>query len=284
MQTESHSGPLPPGLAAELLAFATRFSHSLGAAGRFRVELGPDPSRFFASLGRPTYFLCRHDGLICGSLALSLDPKLGSAYLGELKTAPGPQRGRILLSLADAAKTWLGEEGIAACHAFVMAGSASPLDYTGRLGLPRMERLLEAGIDLVPTTPGIPDDGVEEVLLPPDLRAAQRPRLLRCRSASARLLDTWAAKRLYDPSGREIRRLHLGRLVFESPEDAEDLIRHAASQAAARSAEGLFLALRPEERRRLPARLLASWPEPAKYAVYGHGHETWNQSLCSAEV
>jgi len=284
MKIELHRGPLSADVAWELSDFAAGFSHSLGQAGRFRVELGPDPSRFFRSLGDSVFVLARHEERLCGSLALSLNPDVGSVYLGELKTAPGPQRGRILLALAAAAKSWMKEQNVVPCHAFVMDGSVSPVDYTGRLGLPPLTRLLDASIDLVPASFGHFSEEVEESPLPMLLRSSQTPLLLLCRSASARLLDTWAAKRLFDPEGKEIRRLHLGRLEFDAPEDAVTLMRHAAARAAQVSARGLFLAMRPQGRRRLPFDLLAAWPEPAKYAVFGHGHERWDQPLCSSEI
>lgn len=299
-----------PELAAELEKFERAFTYPLGADRRFFISHGADYSRFYRAIDGQSgaVIVVRHrEGRVLGTLGLARRPLRFPdgqirhvAYLGDLKIAPGLERGRVLMHLATIAQEyWAALQDAKIGYGIVMDGTTSlPPQYTGRLGLPPFRKLEQLAILRLPIETGVGIDPAYGCDTPiadkrfaclstgafaalggePAERSEFSPVPLASPddTACGLLEDTMRAKRLFALDGREIRSAHLAQFAYRDPEAGVRLLRQAVARcAASHGAPALFVAL---PRRDLPdfqARL-AGVPGVvvAGATVYGTGFDT----------
>jgi hypothetical protein len=302
-------GPPPPDLAARLLAFEAQFRYPLGAGRRFRIDHGPDPTRFFRSLGPAVGIVDEHEGAIRGVIGAALrqiclpgGEVRNAVYVGDLKLDPRARGGRTLVRLATAVREWAA--GRAACaFSVVMGGTpASPQQYTGRLAIPAFAPIGEIAVLRLPTAGATGAQRADDKWLA-TAAAAQACRLALCASrcccqggepslrselspvdlvapdgaACGRLEDTRRAKRLIADDGTEMLSAHVSGLAYADTPAAAALIEVARRRAAALGLPALFVAVPVEDAEPLCSRLPPDTVR-APATVYGHGLErgTWN--------
>lgn len=308
--------------AAALEQFEREFSYPLGKAGRFRISHGQDYSAFFRAMGEASLLMARKEGRVLGMLATvmrKLWMRAGSGgpvsreahLLCDLKVIPESRGSTVLASLIRAAKQRIEASRSHACYCVVMEGTAkSPLDYTGRLGIPKFGKLAEIMVLRVPvrypairreagqvslsearevrdrlSPRGILFDGSEH-----RLRSRMEPVPLKTpdNMACGIVEDTLSAKRLFEESGREMLSAHVSGFAFATPSDGAALLNQAQMVAAAVGFSAIFAAVP----RRLAAPLVAALSGqglgeavPAPAEVYGYdfpaGLDWW---LDTAEI
>jgi len=262
----------PPALSAQALAsFEAQFRYPLGEAGTFSVSHGEDYSRFYRSIGQPSWcYLAEDSGLVVGSLCLARQRVQTEGadtllYLGDLKVLPRPDRGLVLRNLARAA---MQEQDLSARAAYgvVMDGTAAtPERYSGRVGIPAFRpcgKLSILRIDTGESVSAPPSakggeaaDDAEGMACYRELAAGSIASLggapaLRSRfppawliaaggGACGRLEDTLGAKRLVADSG-ELLSLHLACFAWTDPAAASQLLRRGLEIARERGYPAVF--------------------------------------------
>jgi hypothetical protein len=303
----------PPELAAELERFERQFAYPLGPGRSFRIDHGPEYPRFFRAMGEAVSLVARRGGRVVGTLGVALrelvtptGERTPSAYLGDLKIEPTARGGRVLPSLARAAREWVGARVVAA-FAVVMEGTrATPERYTGRLEIPAFREVGRVGVLRFDTSAAVPPspDWVVPVtfarsLLPtyargryhtdggtPAVRSATEPIGLVAPDGTACgwVEDTARAKRLIADDGVEMRSAHLSGVGYADPSAAAALIRAAIGVAAARSFPALFAAVAADEVGAVLQALPGVPVTVAPAVVYAAGLEPGVWNVNTAEI
>ena len=281
-------------LGAALERFERQFLYPLGPNRSFRVSHGRRYLPFFQAMGeaRLLVVLCGdevHGTLVIVTRRLARRPNNPSAdwsaspaiplrretpvhYLCDLKVHPEARSGPALASLFRRAGEIVRSSGSTACYAVVMQGTGRlPVEYTGRLGIPRFEQTGRIAILRLTPRPGgsVPATDCREVaadelsvayerLAPPGLslkghdshiRSVMIPVGLIDRSDAAcgLLEDTLLGKRLFTDGDEELRSAHLSCFAWSDPQAAARLLETAARAASVRGYPALFVAL-PEPR------------------------------------
>ncbi len=294
-----HAAPAPE-LARALAAFENQFRYPFGPGRTFRISHGEDYPRFFRAMGDGVSFIAMQEGSVIGTLSAAIRrlalPDAGErfvAYVGDLKVARGARRGRAVVALAHAAREWAAPRVDAAFSVVMDGTSATPENYSGRLGIPPLERLGKivvfqlrtvrepAGLPAFFTTPasGLAchqrlragrctlSDGE------PEERSENPPQwlLLPEGSACGRIEDTLQAKRLFADDGAEMRSAHLSCLAYDSVRSGAEIIRTALHSAGPLGFGALFVAIAEPE----AASFAAALPEPplavAPATIFGTG-------------
>jgi hypothetical protein len=286
-------------LAGRLADFERQFDYPLGAADRFRISHGADYTRFFRAMGRATLLVMEEGAAIAGVLATVVRQLRGpdgseceAVYLGDLKVAPSARGGRALAGLLRGARDL--HAGATAGFSVVMEGTAvNPMQYTGRVGVPRFEPLAPLMVLRIPTTNSVDESDVRTVseaigtemyrklsagrispvTISPGERAAHSPVWLALPDCSAcgLLEDTLRAKRLIASSGAELLSAHLSAFASATPAAGARLLRRAATLAAGRDLPALFVAVPRGEADALLTALNLPDTICAPAAVYGTG-------------
>ena len=142
-----------------LEGFESGFSYPLGASERFTIRHGADYGRFFRAIGNSACFIALEQDRVIGAISVALRPLLlpdgrltQVAYLGDLKVLPSARGGPVMYRLVQRAASWAQVRSERA-FAVVMDGTRpTPDGYTGRAGLPRLERLASVCVIRLPLT------------------------------------------------------------------------------------------------------------------------------------
>ena len=309
MKLHRFTDDVPPDLGRALAEFEREFSYPLGPAERFRISHGEDYLPFFRAIGEPVLLVMEDAGKILGGIArvrrrLELRREEGGLveasvahYLCDLKVAAAARGTRVLGRLIGETKREIEASDSRACYCVVMAGTGRlPTDYTGRLGVPRFEKVGE--IVILRISPGGPFVKRGQVISLKDF-AVLRGRLARpgytatggesaYRSwmsplplvtpdgdACGMLEDTRRGKRLWLESGGELVSAHLSGFAYATPEAGAALLAAAVVRA-----QGPFFVALPWREMEVVRPLLdrLNFTE-AEAAVYGHDlemeHDWW---------
>lgn len=292
-----------------LAEFEREFSYPLGPSERFRISHGEDYLPFFRAIGEPVLLAMEEAGKIVGGIArvrrrLELRRDEGAVveesmahYLCDLKVAAAARGTRVLAQLIGKTKREIEASDSRACYCVVMAGTGRlPTDYTGRLGVPRFEKVGE--IVILRISPGGPFVKRCRVISMKDF-AVERGRLARAgytatggeseyRSwmsplplvtpsgdACGMLEDTRRGKRLWLESGGELVSAHLSGFAYSTPAAGAELLAAAVVRA-----QGPFFVALPVREMKVMRPLLDGLDfTEAEAIVYGHdleaGHDWW---------
>jgi hypothetical protein len=265
-------------LADELEQFEPQFRYPLGPGQNFSISHGRDYARFFRAIDRESgasFVAVNRAGKACGTLGVAIRPLLFptgeqrlAAYLGDLKTAPGPGRGWTLLRLATEATAWSIARGAVCAYGVVMDGTEKlPSNYTGKSGIHAFREVGKLCVIRIPT----PDSAVDEsaateidaaaaedyfrklsagTFAPlggdPHRRSAIAPIALVASDTSACgiLEDTRNAKRLILDGGEEMLAAHLSKFAYRDPASGARLIREALGRCRRQNiAPALFVSV-----------------------------------------
>ena len=133
-----------PWLGEAMERFEEQFHYPLGGDASFRISHGRDYLPFFQAIGDATVFVAERDGEVLGTVAGIRRPlRLPSGevqtatYLCDLKVSPAARHGRTLLLLARELQACWHAQGGGCGYSVVMDGTRqTPMDYTGRGGIP----------------------------------------------------------------------------------------------------------------------------------------------------
>jgi hypothetical protein len=309
MKLHRFTEEVPPVMGRALAEFEREFSYPLGPTERFRISHGEDYLPFFRAIGEPVVLAMEDAGTIVGGIArvrrrLELRRDEGAVveesvahYLCDLKVAAAARGTRVLARLIGETKRGIEASDSLACYCIVMAGTGRlPTDYTGRLGVPRFEKVGE--IVILRISPGGSFVKRGRVISMKDF-AVLRARLARGgytatggesahRSwmaplplvtpggdACGLLEDTRRGKRLFLESGGELVSAHLSGFGYATPEAGAELL-----VAAVVRANGPFFVALPVREMEVMRPLLDGLDfTEAEAIVYGHdleaGHDWW---------
>ncbi len=280
-------------LGTALEQFERQFLYPLGPGRTFRVAHGRRYLPFFQAMGEARLLVALRGDEVHGTLVIVTrrfverakdSPPAGPPpplpprherpihYLCDLKVRPDARSGPALASLFRRAGEIVRSTGVPACYAVVMQGTGRlPVDYTGRLGIPRFEQAGRIAIlRLTPrqeaTIPArdcreVPVDELSvayERLAPPGLALTGHGSHLRSEmtpvglidrggAACGLLEDTLRGKRLFTDSDEELRSAHLSCFSWHDPQAAARLLESATHAACARGYPALFVSM-PESR------------------------------------
>ncbi len=294
---------IPQEVGAALAAFEREFSYPLGSFGRFRISHGEDYLPFFRAMGEAELLLLEEAGAVQGVLARvqRVIERRGEGrkeqmahYLCDLKLRAAARGSLVLPRLIRETKRRIEGSGSHSCYCVVMEGTGKlPTDYTGRLGVPRFERLGEILIlrigaarqerGLVELSPGdfaalhsrLAAPGYAATGAIPSLRSLMEPLHLATAAGDACgvLEDTRRGKRLYVEDGPEMLSAHLSRFAYASPQAGARLLGKAAALAGEQGMEALFVAV-PKQASDALLQHLGDLPITlAPAVVYGHALE-----------
>ena len=304
-----------PDLARALEQFEGQFRYPLGAHRFFRIMHGPDYPRFFRAMGEGICFVAEKDERILGVMGAAIRPlampdgtERDVVYLGDVKTAPAARGGRTLLRLAEAVRAWAGTR-VESAYAVVMDGTtATPVRYTGRLGIPLFSEVGKVMV-LHFDSAGFTDNPDPRWLATREMGGACYDRLsggsYACRGgdpsersemtplwlmapderACGRLEDTRRAKRLMVDDGAEMRSAHLSCFAYAEPISGAGLLRMALRQAARHGFPGLFVSVPAGKAPALREALNDEKLTVAPATVFGACLESWDSWMMnSAEI
>lgn len=281
-------------LAPRLEEFERQFRYPLGPSRTFRVSHGRCYLPFFQAMGETRLLVATRDEEVLGTLAIvtrrlverpnSADVGGSTAaarttarakpihYLCDLKVHPEARGGPVLASLFRRAGEIVRATGSVACYSVVMQGTGRlPVEYTGRLGVPRFEPAGRLAILRLTPRPDSRSTAADcrrisadelaaafERLAAPRLSAEGGARLLRSEmtpvglidrsgAACGLLEDTLLGKRLFTDSDEELRSAHLSYLAWSDSQAAARLLEAATHTARISGYPALFACL-PEPR------------------------------------
>ena len=307
MKLHRFTDEVPAATGRALAEFEREFSYPLGPSEHFRISHGEDYLPFFRAIGEPVLLAMEDAGKIVGGIARvrrRLDLRHGAGaeesvahYLCGLKVAAAARGTAVLARLIGETKRGIEAGDSQACYCVVMAGTGRlPTDYTGRLGVPRFEKVGE--IVILRISPGGPFVKRCRVISTTDF-AAIRGRLARSGYAATggeseyrswmsplplvtpggdacgMLEDTRRGKRLFLESGGELVSAHLSGFAYATPEAGAELLAAAVVRA-----QGPFFAALPLRQMEAMRTLLdgLNFTE-AGACIYGHGlecgHDWW---------
>lgn len=285
-------------LQPQLADFEADFVYPLGAAAGFRISHQPEYPRFFHSLGTAasTWVLHRQHTLVGVFSAVTRhlqqpgQQPLSALYLGDLRLAAEHRRQHALWQLCRAMQSQHPQN--TAAFSIVMTGTAvTPVDYSGRLGLPALRPLADLAILQLATAPAAPElqplppaagatlfatlagDCVWSLSGQPALRSRHPPQWWATPDGNAcgRLEDSALAKQLRHSDGRSLPCAHLACWSYRTPAAALRLLHGALGQAARLGWPTLFTALAWPRWLQLQQHLADFQPQLASATVYGAG-------------
>lgn len=294
--------PGPP-LADALMEFEGQFTYPLGTGRSFRIDHGRDYPQFYRAIGHARCFVAEESGKVLGVLAVAIRPvqladgrSVPAAYIGDVKIAPGPRRGSVLLRAAKEAQPWC-ESRATAAFGVVMDGTAIvPSAYTGRLGIPpfapvgklvvlRLKCTKEGAVGrpCFPVTEAqgrqcLHRFGRDRVLCPPG-DPAVRSEIESAwfvhddGAACGCLEDTRQAKRLIADDGAEMVSAHLSGFAYREVGAGAALVRSILGKAAALQFPALFVAVAAEQAEELCIALRDIEMVRAPATVFAYGIE-----------
>ncbi len=315
MKVSRISGTPSPALARSLAAFETPFTYPLGPGRFFRITHCDDYPLFFRAMGDEACFVAQHHDRVVGVLGTAIrklsmpdGTQTTTAYLGDLKIAPGARGGLVLARLAQAADDWL-RPNVTSAFGVVMGGtSLLPSAYSGRAGIPPFQdvgRLMILRLSSQEKSPArdpgnfqtTPETGLacyarlsDGRYFCPPLDAQKRSQTTPVwlmnpdGSACGMLEDTRKAKRLINDDGSELLSAHLSCFACENPAAGAKLIKVALQNLAEFALPALFVAVADSDAEDLRGSLPGVTILAAPATVFGAGLKpgTWN--INSSEI
>lgn len=304
MKLHRFTEEVPPATGRALAEFEREFTYPLGPTERFRISHGEDYLPFFRAIGDAELLAMEEAGRIVGGIARvrrRLEFRRGDGamaeaslahYLCDLKVASAARGTAVLARLIGETRRTIEASDSRACYCVVMEGTGRlPTDYTGRLGVPRFEKIGE--VVILRISPGGSLVRRCRVISMKDFTAI-RGRLARrgytatggesahrsWRSplplvtpdgdACGMLEDTRRGKRLWLESGGELVSAHLSGFAYATPEAGAELLAAAVGRA-----EGpFFVALPVRQWEAMKSLLEGLHFTEAGASVYGHGLES----------
>lgn len=272
MRVHTIFGPPPETL--HFTNFEKQFFYPLGPGRSFYIEHSQDYPLFFKSMGEGCCFVAEQENQVLGTLGVSYRPIFfpdGSTqnvlYVGDLKIVPRARSGSVLWRLFKALKIW-AEDKKGPIFGVVMDGTLkTPLAYTGRMGLPLLDKIASISILKISTKAAASRDFFRDNEAPfeqyQDLLRQQQERGYACGSSKSELRsereaiwlvdpegkacgmleDTRKCKRLFEDQGTEIKSAHLSYFAFTCPERGWALIEEALTQCKTWDYPSLFVAV-----------------------------------------
>lgn len=282
----------PPGWMGEALErFERQFSYPLGAGQRFRISHGRDYLPFFQAMGTASVLVVERAGEVLGTLtrverwaSLPCDnfaPKLVH-YLCDLKVAASARGSRVLPLLMRETRRQIEASGSLSCYAIVMGGTGRlPTDYTGRVSIPRFEKLGDIMIVRVSAATSEPqslksgdfrhmDNSIRITGGQHALRSSMTPISVREGDASAVLEDTRRGKRLWIDGAGELLSAHLSHFQFRTIQSAATLLQKAAIEAQRSGFPAFFTAIPQAVWNQLQPALHALSVQESPASIFGH--------------
>lgn len=300
---------VPAATGRALAEFEREFTYPLGPSERFRISHGEDYLPFFRAIGEAELLAVEEAGRIVGGIARvrrRLEFRRGAGetvqdsvahYMCDLKVAAAARGTSVLARLIRETKRVIEASDSRACYCVVMEGTGRlPTDYTGRLGVPRFEKVGE--IVILRVSPGGPFVKRGRVISLNDFaqvrgRVAQEgytatggesahrswrsplPLVTPDGDACGMLEDTRRGKRLWLESGRELVSAHLSGFAYATAEAGAALLAAAVVRA-----EGPFFVALPVRQMEAMRPLLDGLHfTEAAASVFGHdmesGHDWW---------
>jgi hypothetical protein len=307
MKMHRFTEEIPAGIGRALAAFEQEFSYPLGPLQRFRISHGEDYLPFFRAIGRPVLLAAEQHGKVTGVIARvdrglewrreGVGEVFAAHYLCDLKVAPAARGSRTLARLIAATKHEIEASESQACYGVVMDGTGRlPTDYTGRLGVPRFDKLGE--IVIVRIFPGgtmatrcrvisrTDFMKVRDRLARPGFVAtggesrhrswmSPLPLVTPAGDACGLLEDTRRGKRLFLDAGGELISAHLSGFAYATPAAGA----HLLAAALVRAQGPFFVALPRRQWETLRPMMGGLDFTTASATVYGHGleagHDWW---------
>jgi hypothetical protein len=309
MRLHRFTDKVPAETGRALAEFEREFSYPLGPSERFRISHGEDYLPFFRAIGEPVLLVMEDAGRIVGGIvrvrrrlelrreAKSVVEDSVAHYLCDLKVAAAARGTRVLARMIGETKREIEASDSRACYCVVMAGTGRlPTDYTGRLGVPRFERVGE--IVILRISPGgllVKHCRVISIKDFAEVRGrlartgytatggesayrswmAPLPLVTPDGDACGLLEDTRRGKRLWLESGGELVSEHLSGFAYATPEAGAELLAAAVVRA-----QGPFFVALPVREMEVMRPLLEGLEfTEARACIYGHGlesgHDWW---------
>ncbi len=307
---------VPGAIGTAMEEFEKEFTYPLGDSGRFRIVHGHDYLKFFQAMGESVLLIAENEDCVLGSIMRvkrrihrpgASVGEVTAHYLCDLKLR-GTSRGSLILArLIRETKIAIEADGSTACYCVVMEGTGRlPTDYTGRLGVPRFQRLAAITILRLSGETGnsaeirvVDEQEFESVhsrIVQPGFHAARGQSKLRSAMEPMHLIadsgdtcgileDTRLGKRLILESGDELLSAHLSAFNYRNPESAASVLKHAVGLARENSTPAVFVAIPNSELPVLRPFLSGLDVTEAPAVVYGHGFEAGeNWWIDTAEI
>ena len=308
MKLYRFTGQVPSAMGRALAEFEREFFYPLGPSERFRISHGEDYLPFFRAIGEATILVMEKAGKVVGGIArvrrrLELRREAGAVveasvahYLCDLKVAAAARGTAVLARLIGETKQGIEAGESRACYCVVMAGTGRlPTNYTGRLGVPRFEKVGE--IVILRISPGGPLVKRFRVISIKDFATVRGrlarggytatggesehrswmyplPLVTRGGDACGLLEDTRRGKRLFLGSGGELVSVHLSGFAYATPEAGAELLA-----AVVRWGSPFFVALPLRAMEAMRPLLDGLNFTEAGACIYGHGlecgHDWW---------
>lgn len=308
-------GPPSAELAQKLRKFQTRFRHPLPRNSFYRVFPAGDYTRLYCSLGEACCLVAERDGEVIGSLGAALTPLLmpdGSErrvfYVLDVLLVPSARKGTALFRMLQRAWDWARPHTSLIFSLALDKTEVKPSEYTGRLGLPKLEQVGRFALCRIPTATAR-SARTEQLMAPREAaRACYRelcrgryamtgpPHLRRSQmtpvwfmqpdgSACGRLEDRWMARRLIRQDGTPLKPCYLSCFAFRAPEAGLEILLAGLRHAAQRGYHFLYVALEAGDAEALGRMIPTTTALGAPGGVYAHGFAAgppWN--INSAEM
>ena len=309
MSVHCYRSFVPSHASAALSEFEWEFIYPLGLESRFRISHGDDYLGFFRSMGEATLIVTEDMGRITGSIArvkkgLRVQGATGESvvqisahYLCDLKVRADYRGTLVLPHLIREAKRQIEASESLVCYSVVMVGTDKlPTDYTGRLGVPKFEKLADitilrlAAVNSVgklmrcrtvsqPEILAVADDiellGYQSVVRDHFGGSSSTPVHLIAGNGGAcgTLADTRQVKRLFLDTGEEIISAHLTGFRYRNAEAGGSLLKEAAEFARSAGCPAVFTAVPSSRMESLRPFLTGLNVTEAPAVVYGVGLE-----------
>jgi hypothetical protein len=259
------------------LEFEREFTYPLGHGCRFRISHGEDYLGFFRSMGEATLVVTEDMGRITGSIARVQKRlrngtggsvvEIAAHYLCDLKVRADCRGTLVLPRLIRETKRQIEASESLACYSVVMSGTGRlPTDYTGRLGVPKFEKLadmtilrLAAGdsgmksmtsrivspLEILAVHEGIELSGYQSAVQGLPGRSLSTPVHLVAGNGDAcgTLEDTRRVKRLFLDSGEELITAHLAGFRYKTPRAGGLFLAEAVEFARSAGFPAVFTAV-----------------------------------------
>lgn len=313
-----HSQPTVE-LNAALEKFESEFRYPLGADSWFRISHCDDYTRFFRAIGNARCFIATSGSDVVGTITSTIcrvrqpgGEFHRGGYISDLKIANSTS-GRTLLQLLRAARDWTASTP---SFCIVMDGTVrSPVNYSGRLGIPEFVELAKLLILRIPVElrPRIPSEQPRVEINACDrenvmqlyeqltvdcfatdggqatTRSLMQPIGLIASDGSACgvLEDTRRCKRLFRGDGVEMVSAHLSCFGFRSIESAAAMVQAALRRCSSLDIPALFVCVRSEDAQFIlqSSQLNDVKTVEATATVYGCGFEVPGKwSINTAEI
>lgn len=303
MRVVSLSEAPGPELSAALEVFEEGFTYPLGPGRWFRISHGQDYARFFRAMGQACCFIAAREGRVLGTIGAALKTMITPdgerkpiLYLGDLKVAPVARGGRCLLALTEAVQDWVKGRAEAAFSVVMDGTPATPVDYSGRLGIPKFSPI--AKINVLRIFASKSGEEFQEPLITnerngqpcflrlvreqgrfategsaPGERSEMTPLWLMKPDGTAcgLLEDTRKGKRLITGEGEEMPSAHLTSFAYTHSNHGADLIKAGLALALRNGYPALFVAIPVEATPAFCEHLLGREIVTAPATVYGSG-------------